>query len=479
MTSAGAISLRLGARPARRGPSRAGLAAALRLLVWTVLWGTALRNIGASVGVWARGSLGPVSTILIGVVIPAWLFVLFPGWLAFRIAAPAGLRRLATLACWMSPLVRLRDLPSIAAFLDMAADRPCAAWGELPADAWTALGAALQADRRRSLARAARVADALAHLPAGARFPWLARLYGVETLLLSAAARADWPAVARYARIGRGRLCALLARIGRAAGGEAGARRPGWALWLLAPMRRATWPLLRALPRRIGADRRRDETAAAAAPAPGVYARHVALLAAAARHEEIATDVVLALAAAWEPEIEDAALARLQARALELGVRDGAARARALREQVQDDLTLLLAHADGELARAAAAPLAARTRERQLAAIREVLPTLDADAVGPTLHPLEAWERWLALRGAWERAEQTGGRVALAALWRGSVRDRLWGYCCALSHQHGARAAWAVLAMFDWLADRAEYVGDLVAVLANRENARIALAGAR
>jgi hypothetical protein len=33
--------------------------------------------------------------------------------------------------------------------------------------------------------------------------------------------------------------------------------------------------------------------------------------------------------------------------------------------------------------------------------------------------------------------------------------------------------------MFDWLADRAEYVGDLVAVLANRENARLALASLR
>ena len=80
---------------------------------------------------------------------------------------------------------------------------------------------------------------------------------------------------------------------------------------------------------------------------------------------------------------------------------------------------------------------------------------------------------------AWERAEQSGGRAARAALWRSTVRDSLWGYCCALSHQHGARAAWAVFVMFDWLADRAEYVGDLVAVLANRENARIALASLR
>src|SRR6185436_18141607 len=108
----------------RRGLSRASLHAAVRLLVWTALWGTVLRNIGASVGVWAGGSLGAAATILIGVVIPAWLFVVFPSWFAFRIAGPRGMRGLAVAACWMSPLVRARDLPSIAAFFEIAADRP-------------------------------------------------------------------------------------------------------------------------------------------------------------------------------------------------------------------------------------------------------------------------------------------------------------------------------------------------------------------
>jgi hypothetical protein len=474
-----AIPLRPGVRAVRRGPSRAGALAAVRLLVWTLLWGTVLRNVGTSVGVWAGGSLGAVSSILIGVVIPAWLMVVFPTWLAFRVAAPRGMRRLAVAACWMSPLVRLRDLASIAAALEIAADRPCAWWGELPADAWTALAAAVQTDRRRSLARASRAVDALAHLPAGVRFPWLARVYAVETLVLAAAARDDWAAASRYARIGDGRLVRLLALLARRAGGEAVASRWIWARWLLAPMRGTTLKFVRAAsgPRRAGADGRAPAPARASA-----YARHVALLGAAHRNEAIATDDVLALATSWQAEIDDAALARLHARALELGVRDGAAPAAALREQVLDDLALLLAQADGEAARLPARSpmetLVSRARERQLGLIQQALPPLDPDGVGPSLHPLEAWERWLALREAWERAEQTGGRAALAALWRGSVRDRLWAYCCALSHQHGARAAWVVFAMFDWQADRAEYVGDLVAVLANRENARIALAGA-
>ena len=477
-TAAGSMGVaRRSAAPRRI--SRAGLRAAARLFIWTALWATVVRNIGASVGAWAQGSLGAGATILIGVVIPAWLFVVFPAWLAFRIAAPAGMRRLAVAACWMSPLVRLRDLPSIAAFLEIAADRPCPWWGELPADAWTALAAAVQADRRRSLARAGRAVDALAHLPGGARFPWLARVHAVEALVLSAVARGDWDAALRYARIGRGRLVALLVLVARAARGEAVAARPLWTRWALAPLRRTTLPLVRAVAWRSAVDRgsrvvdARERTA---------YARHVTLLGAAARHEVIDANEVLALAGLWRAELDDAAMARLQARALELGVRDGAARALAVREQVEGELALLLARAEGELPRAGAdvfvQTLADRARARQIRLIQETLPALDGDGVGPSLHPLEAWERWLELRAAWERAEQTGGRAALAALWRASVRDRLWGYCCALSHQHGARAAWVVFAMFDWLADRAEYVGDLVAVLANRENARVALATA-
>jgi hypothetical protein len=386
----------------------------------------------------------------------------------------------------MSPLVRMRDLASIGAFLDVAIDsrwsasRRSPAWDELPIDAWTALAVAVQADRRHSLSPAARIADALAHLPAGARFPSLARVHAVEALVESAASRGDWAAAARYARIGQGRLVRLFALVAAGVGGEPVPARALWTRWLLAPRRRTTWPLVRALARRRGA-------AAAARRAPAapasVHARHVALLEAAARNEDVHAEDVLALAAAWKDPLDDAALARLQARALELGVRDGAARTLALREQVQGELAQLLSRAEGEVPRTpASAPgetLVSRAREQQLARIKVALAALDADRAGPSPHPLEAWQRWLALRAAWERAEQTAARPALAALWRASVRDGLWSYCCALSHQHGARAGWAVFVMFDWLADRAEYVGDLVAVLANRENARIALASLR
>jgi hypothetical protein len=478
MTSIGA-TIPFRPSPARRGPlaRRAARLAAIRLLMWTLVWGTVLRQMGGSLGAWAGGSWSAVTTILIGVVLPAWVFVLFPGWLAFRVAAPRGMRRLAIAACWMSPLARLRDLPAIAAFLDVAADRPSPGSTELPADAWTALAAALRADRRRSLARAAHIVDALAHLPAGARFPWLARRYAVEQLVLAAVARRDWAAAARAARLGQGRLVCLLALVAEAARGGAVPPSTLWIRWLLAPMRLTMLPLVRALARRgrIAGGDALVLTPSVASP----QARHVALLDAAARNEEIRAEDVMALAAAWQPALDDAALAAWHARALTLGVRDGAGRALALREQVLDELALLLARADGERPRAPAPALAealvARTREHELQRIKTMLTAFDAEHVGAALLPLAAWERWLGLRAAWERAEQHAGRAALATLWRTGMRDRLWTYCCAVSHVHGPRAAWASYVMFDWLADRAEIAGDLVAVLANRENARVAL----
>ena len=193
----------------------------------------------------------------------------------------------------------------------------------------------------------------------------------------------------------------------------------------------------------------------------------------------------MALAAAWQPAIDDAALAALHARALELGVRDGAARALALREQVLDELALLLARADGERAARAGARRSprrwsARTREHELARLKASLAAFDADRVGPSLHPLAAWERWLgAARGVGARRAARRTRGARDAVADGRARSPV-GLLLRASRTSTDRAPRGpCYVMFDWLADRAEYVGDLVAVLANRENARIALASLR
>ena len=57
----------------------------------------------------------------------------------------------------------------------------------------------------------------------------------VEELVLAAVARRDWPAAARAARLGQGRLVSLLALVAEAARGGAAPASALWIRWLLAP----------------------------------------------------------------------------------------------------------------------------------------------------------------------------------------------------------------------------------------------------
>jgi hypothetical protein len=476
---------------------------ALRVLIWVLVWASGLRALAATVGLWAAGTLDAGTTLLVAVLAPSWLFVLAPTWFAWRVLGRLAPRPVLMTACWLSPLVGARDLAGLRVFVDIAAEGRFPPRAHLPADAWTALAAALQAERQRSSPRAERIRDALRHLPAGSRFPWLARVHGVEALVLAAIERGDWTAASRHAELGRGRLVRLLALLARSEAGEAAPALVLWGRWALAPMRLRTYPWVRALWRRQAAPA--AVTPAPAAPAlaarPGDAAgaatadprlRHVLLLGAAAGGQRIPMRELFSLATAWEAELGEAALARLHARALELDLRDGGAHARALRATVLDELAQLAAHAEGPLPAppresrgdaggpAAEVPslagaLAARARERLFQSVHDALAPLGQP--GDT-HPLEAWQAWVTLRALLERAEQQGGRAALATLWHAGVRDAIWNSTCALFDRHGARAAWAAHAMFAWLADRAEVLGDLAAVEINRENARVALRSA-
>jgi hypothetical protein len=455
--------------------------AAWRTAVRFLLWATALRVLAHTVGGWAHGSLSAATTLLVAVLAPAWLFVLCPTWIAWR--APARFRRrlLMRVACWLSPLVRARDLRGIEVFLEVAGDRPFPAPRLVPADAWTALAAALQAERQGDPARADLIVDALAHLPSGARVPWLARVHGVEPLVLAAVRRGDWTAVARRAVVGRGRVVQLFELV---AAGQLGCPiQPStlWLRWALAPGRRRNWPLVRAL-----AARQQAPVSVTPAPAVGIddrptvvdpRLRHLRLLARAARGEAVAMDEVFALAGAWRGHLDRAALARLQARALELEVRDGAGHARALRATVLEELALLATGAEGQLPSAddtLGGQVAALARRRLCEVVEAALASLATDRLARA-HPLEAWERWLSLRALLERVEQQAGDVALTTLWHGGLRNTVWNATCALYNEHGARAAWVAQSMFAWVADRADCLGDLSTALVNRENARIAL----
>jgi hypothetical protein len=474
------------------------LSAILRVAVLVVIYATALRSLAAAVGIWAGGALTPAASIFVGVIAPFWLFLFAPSWLAWRVVAPLGGRRarpLAAALCWLSPLIRARDLGSVKAYLQVADSGSFPAPHALPADAWTALAAALQADRRRSFARAARIVDALAHLPAGSRFPWLARLHGVEALITSAVERGDWSRAARYAELGRGRLARFVEIVREVQAGRPVPAAALWLRWAAAPLRRRGWPVVR-----LELARRRRAAAGAAVVAPPARAlaladeaearpvaraplRHVRMLATAARHEPITTDELFALAAAWQEELDDAALAQLRARALELDVPDGAERARALRDAVVEELAELAEGASGEPPRLPGAgpllaQLARRIRDRQLRRAEAALESLAPDPRAPAPGALELLERWLVVREALDDVERWAGPEALTALWYARARNAVWTWSCALFNDDRARFGWIAHMTFTWIADRAEILGDVAAMLVNRENARSALASA-
>jgi hypothetical protein len=458
-----------------------------RVLAWIAVYAITLRTFGAALGIWAAGSLSAFASLLFGVVAPVWCFLFGPSWLAWRVLHPLGrgrLRALVRAACWLSPLARARDLPSIGIFLDVAAGRPFPAAGVVPVDAWTALAAVAQADRQRSAARAERIIDGLAHLPDGSRFPWLARVHGVDALVADAIRRGDGAAAARVARIGRGPLALLLATVANRRAGQPVPAAVCWLRWAIAPMRRRTLSLVRAAlrpPAPVAA----IPPPAAPTPVEGARLQHVRLLAAAAREERVTLAEVFALAGSWQGELDDAALAHLRARALELGARDGEARARALRDTVLGELVELAQRATGDppASLRAASPfvreLAGRIRERLVERAQAAVAPLNPRTLGSPPAALDAWERWLVLRAALDDVELHAGLPGLAPLWYGGVRDAVWGSSSALLAEPRGRSAWAAHMMFAWVADRAEVLGDFPTTLANRENARSALVSLR
>jgi len=498
--------------------------AAMRVLVWIALWAEALRTVATVAGVWSAGSWGIFATLFVGVLAPAWMFALSPTWIAWRLlrrvdlprrpkeAAPTttttrqrvhhawirGREALVLAGCWLSPLCRARDLRGIRTFLRARDGRPFPLARHTPADPWTVLAAAVQAERQGNLALVEQIVDALACLPAGARFPWLARVHGGEALVLGAIRRGDHRAALRFAAIGGGRLVRLLVAVAEAHTGERLPRRRLWSRWALAPGRWRTFRLVRQASARL-------RTPARATPPPGPSApnldrlaldpgdgahldavdprrAHVALLGQVARGRVPAMSQVLTLAAAWSRELEPAALARVGARALELEVRQPQPALDGLRARVLDELAALVARAEGELppleglADPLARTLGERARDQLAAAVDGALRRLVArDATG-RLPPLEAWTRWLALRAVVEEVERRAGRTMLTILWHGTLRNAAWRWASTLFNQDPAPTAWMAHMVFAWLADHAERVGDLGGQLTNRENARAALA---
>jgi hypothetical protein len=444
-----------------------------------------LHLLGAKVGSWANGSFGPALTLLVGIVAPAWFFVCLPTWFAWRIAKPLGLRRLAWVACWFSPLVGRHDLASLRVFLAVEAEQGFPAEGTVSADAWTALAAAVEAEQQGNTLRARAIADALHCLPEESRFPWLARCHGVESLVLLAWQRADWNTVLDYAAFGRGRVVRLFTLLARVAVGQPILPRTLWWAWLLSPVRRRTFEFVRAA---TAAGR----FAPKVTPAPtgleavvdacldvDVRSRHVAILEAASKGGVVTAGEVSALLRAWQPHLDKAGLARLSARALELDVRDSFDEVQAVRAGVLSEIVALAACCESKLAAGGddlglAGEVTLALREQLCREVEVALEGIGPESFLPGIRPLEAWERWLALRRALDRlAIQDEG--AFFALWNGRVAATVWNWTCVVFNCHGGRASWIAHMMYVWIAEQAERMGDMRTVVVNRENARIAL----
>ena len=450
---------------------------------------TGVRLLAGNVGVWAEGMLDVGVTVLVTVVLPVWICVFFPTWFAWRVLHPFGLRPAVLAGFWLSILVRRRDIPSIRIFLGAVRKVPFPPASHVTADAWTALAAAVQADQQRAFARVDAIIEALTHLPSETRFPMLARQIGVEVLARRAAARRDWAAVLRITRIGYGRCVRFLDLLAQAESHMPISTGRLWLAWILAPLRIQTYGRVRALarlPRRLANVTpplpELKPHQAALEGVPDARLRHVRLLGAAAKGQAIAMQEILTLTHAWQKALNEEALARLHARALELDVRNGAQQAQTVKAAVLRELTELATVAVGGLQPSCGGgstdslvdALAHSVQNHLYLQVDNTLAPLDADPANRATHPLAAWENWLALREAVDRFEQRVGQDALKALWYSQIRDRVWRWAYGEWTQRGEQSGWAMSIVFDWMADQAEVLGDLPAAALNRENARVA-----
>jgi hypothetical protein len=462
--------------PARQPPL--GL---LRALFYLGLWIALVAGLRSPI-VWlsgrAAGPRYPDLAVILQAVLSLGLvpFLAYaPAWLVFRILKRVD-GRTARCVLWLWPHGSRQDREASRVALRAILGLPLA-WTKSPLAAlpWTTCAAALQAEAQGDGARAERLLRGLLEHPGRRPLPRPVAVYGVEALAEAAAARGDWPAVGRRCALGRGRGVRLLRLLARARTGGGVAPPLLVVAWLLAPRRRARFPLVR--------------TVAHARPEPGEVAGEPALsprapwsaqlrlLAHAARGGDVSMAAMVRLARHWERRFRGLDEARLRARALELGSRNSAAAVQALRERVVAELEALAWAAPGALPAGSRGALAAevfrRVRDRVFDSLRPYQARVIKGEVGP---PLEEWAAWLAYREAVERVRATAGPDGWRTAWYASVRTTAWNWPVQLYNAHRAAAAWACVPMFAWVAEAAEALDDAEAVATNRRNVEIARA---
>jgi hypothetical protein len=410
--------------------------------------------------------------------IAAWAVAVGPQWAAWRICQPLGLRRLGVLLVASAPRGPVARAGRRRLFEWSLGEGKEADTALVTADAWTTCAAALRAEARGDTRLADRLARGLAHLPASPRTPPLVARVGFELLAFAAFRRDDWPAVLQRASLGRGRGCRFLRLLARTHLCRDVPPAWLWLAWLAAPRPRR----MRAAVKTALAPTVDRGAPVAAAPALSPWSFHVRTLDRAAAGERIERRTLLHLARVWDGPLGAGGLARLRARALELGVVDPETAVQAVRTELLADLEALASVAVGPwppggsaLSGSVSGALLGEAEERLHADLEPWIEPYRHKQEVEIRYPLAEWERWLTFQEDIGRVEEALGEDALATCWHAGVRLAAWNWPCRILDLHQERAAWICHAMFERTVELAERVGDEEAARVNRSNAATAL----
>lgn len=455
--------------------------------LWSVVLALILSFVGAlcalSVG---RGNLA--SAIPLAVIV----LLLFPWHLTRYVLIPLGRWRgawhLAQVAGWAwrgdvpggqlvagawAVLRQRRPSPSAIAFLTAQRDvlEPLGATG--------VLASALLADAVGDREQARRFMAMVANFDEPHRPP-LARFLANEWRVADAAERGSWAEVEQLGRSPhrRSRGTMLLGALAARMIGYPPVPHDAWlvALWLVAPARLRTLPLLRralATPR-LEATPSSRRPLAEAGPSTlrgsALLAAHTDALAA----ERVSFDQLCVLARSWDAMLDDPKLRSQTAhRAIALRAGDPDAALHRMARQVESDLSTLARTTEATLAELEGAGNSLRRVARELR--HELLDELAirSETVEARVHarralpPLDELREFLAVRQQYERVCQIGGpelvRVAFS-----QVHDPLCNLAVWLWDERGELAI--ASAMFSWLGHEATIAGDEEAAELQRRN---------
>lgn len=311
--------------------------------------------------------------------------------------------------------------------------------------------------------------------------PLLPRRVAGEWLAADAASRGDWERVVALTAspgvLHTSRATWLLGAVARRLlrREDAPSDERLWALWLLAPARSHTRPLLhRALATPRGAEAPASREAPYTAEPADPLLRALTLQARLWGRGSLSLDELARLGEAWDDALRDSALERrLLIRSAELGTHEGSR----VRAQLGDMAAQQLANH----ARERGLPLGSLeapgpTIERATRLLRDVMLT-ELESVCDSvrrraidqreLPPVDEWREWLAIRRRYERLGSIAGPVGRRLAWP-KVRDDICKLAVWLWNVRNEKII--AHAMFRWLLDEATALDDHEAIALQKKN---------